>query len=121
MFADEKKASEPSRAGPEALTTTEDTRVGKSEDEQILAPGSDFPEGGRDAWLVVFGAWCALFCTFGLITCIGVFLDYYKKGPLANYSPSAVSWITSSQVFVQTGGSALVSTDKHSMYIAMID
>ncbi|KAK8136714.1 hypothetical protein PG984_004654 [Apiospora sp. TS-2023a] len=107
MFADEKKANDPLRAGPEALASREATGLGGSEDEQPVNPASDFPEGGRDAWLVVFGAWCALFCTFGLITCIGVFLDYYKKGPLAAYSPSAVSWITSSQVFVQTGGSAV--------------
>lgn len=24
----------------------------------------DFPEGGLQAWLVVFGGWCALFCTY---------------------------------------------------------
>ncbi|KAK7953556.1 hypothetical protein PG988_014250 [Apiospora saccharicola] len=107
MFADEKKVNEPLRAGPEALVSPEATSLGGPEDEQPINPASNFPEGGREAWLVVFGAWCALFCTFGLITCIGVFLDYYKKGPLAEYSPSAVSWITSSQVFVQTGGSAV--------------
>lgn len=37
-----------------------------------MPPGmnpADFPDGGLDAWLVVFGGWCALFCTFGLINC----------------------------------------------------
>ncbi|KAJ1715702.1 monocarboxylate transporter [Aspergillus flavus] len=68
---------------------------------------SDFPEGGRQAWLVVFGAWCALFCTFGLITCIGVFLEYYKNGPLEKYTASQISWITSVQVFLQVGSSIL--------------
>jgi hypothetical protein len=24
----------------------------------------DFPDGGTEAWLVVFGGWCALFCTY---------------------------------------------------------
>lgn len=24
----------------------------------------DFPDGGAEAWLVVFGGWCALFCTY---------------------------------------------------------
>ncbi|KAF5121087.1 MFS transporter asaE [Metarhizium anisopliae] len=52
-------------------------------------------EGG---WLAVLGAWCANFCTFGLINCVGVFQEYYISGPLSHYSSSAVSWITSTQV-----------------------
>ncbi len=43
---------------------------------------SDFPDGGREAWLVVFGGWCALFCTFGLINCVGVFQQYYVAQPV---------------------------------------
>jgi hypothetical protein len=73
------------------------------------ASESEYPEGGRDAWLVVVGGWFGLFCTFGLVTCVGVFLEYYQTGPLADYSPSAISWITSLQVFFQVGGSAVVS------------
>ncbi|EJP69333.1 monocarboxylate permease-like protein [Beauveria bassiana ARSEF 2860] len=60
----------------------------------------DFPDGGREAWLVVFGGWCALFCTFGLINCVGVFQQYYVSHTLSNYSSSTVSWITSTQVFM---------------------
>lgn len=59
----------------------------------------DFPDGGRTAWLVVFGGWCALFCTFGLVNCVGVFQQYYVQGPLADQSSSNVSWIMSVQVF----------------------
>ncbi|ATY64058.1 Major facilitator superfamily general substrate transporter [Cordyceps militaris] len=67
------------------------------------APGpspSDFPDGGREAWLVVFGGWCALFCTFGLVNCVGVFQQYYVTHTLSQYSASTVSWITSTQVFM---------------------
>lgn len=85
----------------------------ESPTDQQVTTQPDFPEGGREAWLVVFGAWCALFCTFGLVTCIGVFLDYYKNGPLANYSASDISWITSVQVFLQVGSSVLVSPFKY--------
>ncbi|KND86199.1 putative transporter MCH4 [Tolypocladium ophioglossoides CBS 100239] len=60
----------------------------------------NYPDGGTEAWLVVFGGWCALFCTFGLINCVGVFQQYYTTGPLKDYSSSTVSWITSTQVFV---------------------
>ncbi|KAF7524802.1 hypothetical protein G7054_g11291 [Neopestalotiopsis clavispora] len=68
---------------------------------------SDFPDGGLDAWLTVFGGFMALFCTFGLVNCVGVFLSYYVQGPLDSYGESAVSWITSTQIFVQTGTTAI--------------
>lgn len=68
---------------------------------------SDYPEGGLEAWLVVLGAWLGLFCTFGLVTCVGIFLEYYHDGPLAQHSSSTISWITSMQVFFQVGGSAV--------------
>ena len=29
----------------------------------------DNPDGGRDAWLVVLGAFCCMFCSFGWINC----------------------------------------------------
>ncbi|KAH6606193.1 hypothetical protein Trco_005346 [Trichoderma cornu-damae] len=65
-------------------------------------PPGDFPDGGAEAWLVVFGGWCALFCTFGLVNCLGVFEQYYVSGPLKQYSESSVSWILSVVVFLQT-------------------
>ncbi|CAI4214667.1 unnamed protein product [Parascedosporium putredinis] len=49
-------------------------------------PPMDFPDGGTEAWLVVLGGWCSLFCTFGLVNCIGVFQD----------------WILSIQVWLMT-------------------
>ncbi|KAL7932472.1 major facilitator superfamily domain-containing protein [Trichoderma chlorosporum] len=63
------------------------------------SPG-DFPDGGLEAWLVVFGGWCALFCTFGMVSCVGVFEQYYVSGPLKQYGASAVSWILSVLVFL---------------------
>ncbi|ROV87394.1 hypothetical protein VSDG_09669 [Cytospora chrysosperma] len=60
---------------------------------------SDFPDGGFQAWLVVFGSWCGLFCTFGFINCIGIFQEYYERGPLSAYSTSTISWITSMEVW----------------------
>ncbi|KAL7790298.1 major facilitator superfamily domain-containing protein [Trichoderma ceciliae] len=67
----------------------------------LEAPLGDFPDGGLEAWLVVFGGWCALFCTFGLVNCVGVFEQYYVSGPLKQYDESAVSWILSVLVFLQ--------------------
>lgn len=69
----------------------------------------DFPDGGRDAYLALVGGMCALFCTFGLINCVGVFQDYYYSELLKGYSPSTVSWISSVQVFLITFPAAGVS------------
>ncbi|KXJ86983.1 major facilitator superfamily domain-containing protein [Microdochium bolleyi] len=94
----------------------EPTLVGSTHDEGSNATGPpsekgtgdpEYPEGGLSAWLVVAGGWLGLFCTFGLVTCMGVFLDHYKTDLLRDYSPSAISWITSVQVFFQVGGGAV--------------
>ncbi|KAI1768380.1 MFS general substrate transporter [Hypoxylon sp. FL1150] len=69
---------------------------------------ADFPDGGVEAWLVVAGGFCALFSTFGLVNCVGVFVTYYLEGPLSNYSSSTVTWITSIQVFMMTGLNAVM-------------
>lgn len=71
--------------------------------------GNDCPDGGLEAWLVVFGGWCALFCTFGLINCVGVFQEYYSAEPLSDYSASEVSWITSVQIFCMVFCGVVVS------------
>ncbi|GJC77247.1 MFS transporter asaE [Colletotrichum liriopes] len=46
---------------------------------------ADFPDGGAQAWLVVFGGGA-----------------YYLQGPLSQYPSSTVAWITSLQVWTQT-------------------
>ena len=56
------------------------------------------PDGGLQAWLVVFGSWCAFFTCFGWSTSIGVFQSYYQQQPLSNYTPSAVAWIPSTEL-----------------------
>ncbi|CAK7211652.1 hypothetical protein SCUCBS95973_001187 [Sporothrix curviconia] len=60
---------------------------------------ADVPDGGYRAWLVVFGAWCTSFCSFGWINSVGIFQEYYETGPLASYSSSTISWIPSLQIF----------------------
>lgn len=63
--------------------------------EEIDVNADGFPEGGREAWIVLFGTWCVLFCTFGLGNSIGVFQTYYVSHALRQYSSSTISWITS--------------------------
>ncbi|KAI1483653.1 riboflavin transporter MCH5 [Daldinia eschscholtzii] len=69
---------------------------------------ADFPDGGLEAWLVVAGGFCALFSTFGLVNCVGVFVNYYVAGPLSNYNVSTVTWITSIQTFMMSGLNAVM-------------
>jgi MFS family permease len=68
-----------------------------------MAP-ADFPDGGFTAWSVCVGAWCCLFASFGWITCIGVFQTYYQENQLKQYSPSSVSWIPSTEIFIMQLG-----------------
>lgn len=63
-----------------------------------------FPDGGRDAWLCVLGGFCALFCSFGWINCIGVFQEYYQTHQLSQYSASTISWIPSCEAFMMFFG-----------------
>ncbi|KAI9670071.1 MAG: hypothetical protein M1829_004798 [Trizodia sp. TS-e1964] len=61
---------------------------------------SSYPDGGREAWLVVLGGFCCLFCSFGFINCIGVFQDYYQRELLSDLSPSTIAWISSLETFM---------------------
>ncbi|KAK2806229.1 hypothetical protein FQN50_005954 [Emmonsiellopsis sp. PD_5] len=69
---------------------------------------SRYPDGGFKAWMSVVGAFCCVFCSFGWINCIGVFQEYYQTHQLRDYSPSAVSWISSLQIFMIFAGGPIV-------------
>ncbi|KAI0965533.1 monocarboxylate permease-like protein [Xylaria arbuscula] len=68
----------------------------------------DFPDGGLEAWLVVVGGALILFCSFGIVNCSGVFVEYYANGPLSDYSTSDITWITSIQAFLITGSNLVM-------------
>lgn len=59
-----------------------------------------YPEGGRDAWLVVFGAWCGLTASLGIYNTAGVFEVVISKVILPEESPSTLGWIFSIYAFV---------------------
>lgn len=61
---------------------------------------SQFPDGGKDAYLCLLGGFCCLFCSFGWLNCLGVFQNYYQMNQLRAYSPSTVAWISSLEIFV---------------------
>ncbi|KAF1958903.1 MFS general substrate transporter [Byssothecium circinans] len=61
---------------------------------------SQFPDGGRDAWLCLLGAACLLFCSFGWLNCVGIFQSYYSQNQLRNHSSSQIAWIPSLEIFM---------------------
>ncbi|ESK84786.1 monocarboxylate permease [Moniliophthora roreri MCA 2997] len=58
---------------------------------------TEFPDGGIRAWLVVFGAMCSTFSTFGFVNSWGTFQAYYEQVVLSSSSPSSIAWIGSVQ------------------------
>ncbi|KAJ4293269.1 hypothetical protein N0V90_008551 [Kalmusia sp. IMI 367209] len=61
---------------------------------------SQFPDGGKDAFLCLLGAFCCLFCSFGWLNCVGIFQNYYQANQLRDHSSSQIAWISSLQIFV---------------------
>lgn len=59
-----------------------------------------YPEGGLRAWLTVFGAFLALFCTFGQLNSFGTFQSWYADHQLHHLPQSTISWIGSLQLWV---------------------
>ena len=39
-----------------------------------------FPDGGLEAWLVVSGAFCCMFCSFGWVNCMYAHRDSQAEG-----------------------------------------
>lgn len=57
------------------------------------ADGNTYPEGGLEAWLVVFGSFMGLSASLGLVNTIGTFQAYLQDHQLKEYSPGNVGWI----------------------------
>jgi hypothetical protein len=52
------------------------------------------------AYLTVFGAFLAMFCTFGQMNSFGAYQTWYKAHQLHDLTPSKISWIGSLQLWV---------------------
>ncbi|KAG6831445.1 hypothetical protein H0H87_005117 [Tephrocybe sp. NHM501043] len=60
----------------------------------------EFPEGGFRAYLTVFGAFLALFCTFGHMNSFGTYQAWYSEKQLHHLPSSTISWIGSLQLWI---------------------
>jgi multisubunit Na+/H+ antiporter MnhG subunit len=59
-----------------------------------------YPEGGRDGWLVVLGAFCGLTASLGIYNTSGVFSAVIAETILPEVSPSTLGWLFSVYAFV---------------------
>lgn len=91
-FADEKGSSPHVENPSPSLPTADDSTP---VDTEIT-----YPEGGRDAWLVVLGASCGLTASIGIYNTAGVFQVVISKVILPEDSPSTLGWIFSIYAFV---------------------
>ena len=53
----------------------------------------EYPEGGLQAWSVVFGAWCAMIPSMGLLNSLGILHAWTSAHQLKDYSESSIGWI----------------------------
>ncbi|THU96928.1 MFS general substrate transporter [Dendrothele bispora CBS 962.96] len=63
-------------------------------------PNDKCPDGGLQAWSVIFGLFLMLFCSFGYLSAWGVFQSYYENPSnnlLADSSSTNIAWIGSIQ------------------------
>ncbi|KAK4032317.1 MFS transporter asaE [Parachaetomium inaequale] len=102
------------------MTATQNTPVGKEADaavqdgRQTLQRDGDttdtsaaqnsqcdstYPEGGLQAWLVVFGAWCAMISAMGLLNTLAVLQAWVSEHQLQGMPESAIGWIFSTYGF----------------------
>lgn len=64
------------------------------------ADGTNYPEGGLRAWLVVLGSFSGMTASFGILNSAGTFQAYLSTNQLARESPSAIGWIFSLYAFL---------------------
>ena len=88
---------------PDKSTPTQHWNLSQAESQAsssspLSTPAQEIPI--RRRWIVVFGAFLALFCTFGQLSSFGTYLSWYKHNQLDSYSPAAISLIGSLQLWV---------------------
>lgn len=59
-----------------------------------------YPDGGLQAWLVVFGSFTGMTACFGLMNTIGIFEAWISTHQLSGYSPSVIGWLIGIYIFL---------------------
>lgn len=69
-------------------------------DLEATLDDESYPEGGAEAWLVVLGAWCAMFTSMGLLNTLGILQAWVQEHQLAGMPESTVGWVFSVYAFL---------------------
>ena len=67
-----------------------------------------YPDGGLRAWLVVLGAWCAMFPGMGMLNTLAVLHAWLSQNQLRHLPESSVGWVMSTYAFFLYLGGAQV-------------
>jgi hypothetical protein len=59
-----------------------------------------YPEGGLEAWLVVFGCWCGIIASVGMTNVMGTYQAYLAENQLKEYNEGEIGWIFSIYTFL---------------------
>lgn len=81
-------------ASKEQNEGSEDSPVQLTEEEET------YPEGGLQAWLIVFGSFAGLMASLGIANTLGTFQAYISDNQLSAYNESAIGWIFSLYAFM---------------------
>ncbi|KAH8151622.1 uncharacterized protein LAJ45_04244 [Morchella importuna] len=92
----------------ETVSHTEGGNTENKGDAATTPPNPDdkhlYPEGGKDAWLVVFGSFTAMIASFGIMNTIGTFQTYLASHQLSSYSEGQIGWIFGVYAFISFFG-----------------
>ena len=97
-----------------------DIETGSSTPSSVSKEIDPPSDGGMAAWLTVFGAFFALFCSFGQMNAHGTFQSWYTTHQLRELHPSTVSWIGSVQLWVFFFSVRFMSRSFHQNEVAYV-
>ncbi|TQS38172.1 hypothetical protein Golomagni_01328 [Golovinomyces magnicellulatus] len=79
---------------------TFETDAKSGSEQSSLFESGELSDGGSFAWTQALLCHLVMFSTWGVINSFGTFQHYYHATILADYDPSSISWIGSTQVFL---------------------
>ncbi|KAI9694957.1 MAG: hypothetical protein M1822_000574 [Bathelium mastoideum] len=85
---------------PKCLESQEDEKLPGVTYSTEQTDAVTYPEGGLEAWLVVFGSFMGTIACFGMMNSVGVFQAYISTHQLHQYSQDEIGWIFSVYTFL---------------------
>ncbi|KAI8719839.1 MFS domain-containing protein [Fusarium sp. LHS14.1] len=67
--------------------------------QPALEAEDEYPDGGKEAWLILFGSWCAIIPSMGLLNSLAVLQAWLSEHHLRAMPESTTGWIFSGYAF----------------------